>query len=113
MQPIFVIGRRLTDIKGFYFSLLDEQESERIRPALEDLIVKDIQERKPERLPTTNSGEGRRARRSRRVERVDNNENVVNHRGNVDDREEVPKTTNNTPRRLRRGWLNRKQKSNE
>eukprot|EP01039_Chlorochromonas_danica_P001285 gene1285-1403_t len=115
LEPIFVIGRRLNDIKGFYFSLLDEQESEQIRPALEDLIVKDIQERKPERLSTTNSGEGRRARRSRRVERGDNSENAVNnHKGYLDNREEEsPKTTNNAPRRLRRGWLNRKQKSNE
>ena len=39
-QPIFIIGKRIDDIKGYYFTLLDEKESTTITPILETLLAK-------------------------------------------------------------------------
>jgi hypothetical protein len=39
LDPIFVIGRRIHDIKGYYFSLLDEKESASVTPKLEQLLA--------------------------------------------------------------------------
>ena len=39
LDPIFVVGRRIHDIKGFYFSLLDEEESAAVTPKLEKLLA--------------------------------------------------------------------------
>eukprot|EP00596_Hydrurales_sp_CCMP1899_P008644 CAMPEP_0119039222 /NCGR_PEP_ID=MMETSP1177-20130426/8621_1 /TAXON_ID=2985 /ORGANISM="Ochromonas sp, Strain CCMP1899" /LENGTH=366 /DNA_ID=CAMNT_0007002867 /DNA_START=398 /DNA_END=1498 /DNA_ORIENTATION=- len=40
LEPIFIIGKRIDDIKGYYFTLLDEQESLEITPILETLLAK-------------------------------------------------------------------------
>ena len=40
IQPIFIIGKRITDIKGYYFTLLDEKESLSITPILETLLAR-------------------------------------------------------------------------
>eukprot|EP01035_Chromulina_nebulosa_P027012 gene27012-35454_t len=40
LEPIFIIGKRINDIKGYYFNLLDDEESDRIRPVLESLLLK-------------------------------------------------------------------------
>ena len=38
LDPIFVVGRRIDGIKGYYFSLLDNSETPSVTPALERLI---------------------------------------------------------------------------
>ena len=40
LEPIFVIGKRITDIKGYYFNLLSEEEAERVNPIIEDLMMR-------------------------------------------------------------------------
>ena len=45
LEPIFIIGRRIEDIKGYYFTLLDGEESARITPILEDLMIKRASEK--------------------------------------------------------------------
>ena len=40
LEPIFIIGKRINDIKGYYFTLLNDQEGEKIVPILEDLLAK-------------------------------------------------------------------------
>ena len=40
LQPIFIIGKRISDIKGYYFTLLDEKESVTVTPILETLLAK-------------------------------------------------------------------------
>ena len=40
LEPIFIIGKRIEDIKGYYFTLLNDKESEKIVPILEDLLAK-------------------------------------------------------------------------
>ena len=40
LQPIFIIGKRISDIKGYYFTLLDEKESLSITPILETLLAR-------------------------------------------------------------------------
>ena len=40
LDPIFVIGRRIHDIKGYYFSLLHQEESAVVTPKLEKLLAK-------------------------------------------------------------------------
>jgi hypothetical protein len=40
LEPIFIIGKRIDDIKGYYFTLLDEKESLEITPVLETLLAK-------------------------------------------------------------------------
>ena len=40
LEPIFIIGKRIEDIKGYYFTLLNDKESEKIVPVLEDLLAK-------------------------------------------------------------------------
>lgn len=45
LEPIFIIGRRIDDIKGYYFTLLDSEESARITPILEELMIKRASEK--------------------------------------------------------------------
>ena len=39
LEPIFIIGKRIKDIKGYYFTLLEDEEAARITPQLEELIT--------------------------------------------------------------------------
>ena len=38
-QPMFIVGRRMNDIKGYYFTLLTDEESFKITPILEKMLV--------------------------------------------------------------------------
>ena len=40
LEPIFIIGKRIDDIKGYYFTLLNDKEGEKIVPILEELLAK-------------------------------------------------------------------------
>jgi hypothetical protein len=40
LEPIFIVGKRIDDIKGYYFTLLDPEESTAITPVLEELMVR-------------------------------------------------------------------------
>jgi hypothetical protein len=44
LEPIFVIGKRM-DLKGYFFTLLDDAEAERVRPLLEQMLVTTKQQR--------------------------------------------------------------------
>ena len=39
LEPILIIGKRITDIKGYYFTLLNDEESSVVRPVLEQLLI--------------------------------------------------------------------------
>ena len=39
LEPIFIIGRRIPDIKGYYFTLLGEEEAAVVSPQIEKLII--------------------------------------------------------------------------
>lgn len=39
VEPIVVVGKRINDIKGYYFNLLDDKESAEVTPILEDLLL--------------------------------------------------------------------------
>lgn len=39
LEPIVIVGKRIMDIKGYYFTLLDDQESQIITPILENLML--------------------------------------------------------------------------
>lgn len=40
LEPIFIIGSRIDDIKGYYFTLLDDATGAKVVPILEDLLAK-------------------------------------------------------------------------
>lgn len=42
LEPIFVVGKRMEDIKGYFFQLLEDSESVRIMPTLERLILETV-----------------------------------------------------------------------
>ena len=46
LEPIFIIGKRMEDVKGYYFTLLSPEESATVTPILEDLMVKRANENK-------------------------------------------------------------------
>ena len=39
LEPILIIGKRISDIKGYYFTLLNDKESAAVRPILEQLMI--------------------------------------------------------------------------
>ena len=39
LEPMFIVGKRMMDIKGYYFSLLDDEESSRITPIIEKMLI--------------------------------------------------------------------------
>lgn len=43
LEPIFVVGRRIEGVKGYYFSLLTNEETAQTTPALEKLIFETSQ----------------------------------------------------------------------
>ena len=49
LEPIFIVGKRIMDIKGYYFTLLNESEGKTITPILEELISKRSQEKSKEK----------------------------------------------------------------
>ena len=56
LDPIFVIGKRIHDIKGYYFSLLDDETSATVTPKLEKLLAQrneDDKKRVAQGLPPT------------------------------------------------------------
>jgi len=72
LEPIFIVGKRIMDIKGYYFTLLNENEGKTITPILEDLISKRTQEKSKEKKQIARkiikenlpAPESRRSRRS-------------------------------------------------
>jgi hypothetical protein len=57
LEPLFIVGRRIHDIKGYYFNLLDAKDSAHVTPTLEHLLAarQDDDKRRVERglSPTT------------------------------------------------------------
>lgn len=49
LEPIFIVGKRIMDIKGYYFTLLNESEGKTITPILEELISKRTKEKSKEK----------------------------------------------------------------
>eukprot|EP01041_Mallomonas_annulata_P005818 gene5818-11738_t len=47
LEPIFIIGKRIEDIKGYYFTLLDDNEGDKIAPIIENLVLNKAKEIKP------------------------------------------------------------------
>ena len=39
LDPIFIVGKRIDDIKGYYFTLLPDDEAARVAPQIETLIT--------------------------------------------------------------------------
>ena len=39
LEPLFIVGKRIHDIKGYYFNLLEGGESTRVTPVLEQLLA--------------------------------------------------------------------------
>ena len=39
LEPIFIVGRRIDEIKGYYFTLLDDAEAAAVTPVLERLLA--------------------------------------------------------------------------
>ena len=75
LEPIFIVGKRIMDIKGYYFTLLDEKEGKTITPIIEDLISKRTKEKSKEKkqiarkiikenLPPAGNQQERKSRRS-------------------------------------------------
>lgn len=56
LEPIFIVGKRIEEIKGYYFTLLDPEESGAITPALEELMVKRASENKYKPAASSNRG---------------------------------------------------------
>jgi hypothetical protein len=83
-EQIFIIGKRIADIKGYYFSLLDDAESAGVRPVLEDLLIN---------RPKVARVEGEEGRRKR---------------GGGEGVGGEASPTSNTPRKSRRRWIDRK-----
>ena len=83
LEPLFIIGRRMYDIKGYYFSLLSPEESDQVRPVLEQLLLERQRDEKagvnvdPSLLPDEEGaaggpgGRGAAARRDRRERESD------------------------------------------
>lgn len=46
LEPLFIVGKRIPDIKGYYFNLLEGQESAKITPVLEKLLAERNEEDK-------------------------------------------------------------------
>jgi S-ribosylhomocysteine lyase LuxS involved in autoinducer biosynthesis len=46
LEPIFIVGSRIEDIKGYYFTLLGPDESSKVTPVLEELMLKRANENK-------------------------------------------------------------------
>eukprot|EP01042_Synura_sphagnicola_P000916 gene916-1027_t len=72
LDPIFLIGKRIMDIKGYYFTLLDEDETERVklssvRPVIEKLVEERAKMQASSPPPAEKPDDWRkRSRRSRR-----------------------------------------------
>jgi hypothetical protein len=39
LEPIVIVGQRIMDIKGYYFSLLNEEQTQRVTPEVERLLL--------------------------------------------------------------------------
>ena len=81
LEPIFIIGRRIEDIKGYYFTLLDSEESAKITPILEDLMIKRANEKsakssKPNRKKSSDPADNRE---SSAAGRLNSSQPLVNH----------------------------------
>ena len=87
LEPIFIIGARIDDIKGYYFTLLDDATGAKVVPILEDLLAKRDNISPPE---TTNFGS--RGRGEGRGNKLDE-----------------PETAARQPQSGRRSWRNRGQ----
>lgn len=46
LEPLFIVGKRIHDIKGYYFNLLEGQESAQVTPVLEKLLAERNEEDK-------------------------------------------------------------------
>ena len=67
LEPIFVVGKRIEDVKGYYFSLLSNDETAKTTPVLEKLIFESKApppaSAAPKAAPTTSSSSRLRSRR--------------------------------------------------
>ena len=65
LEPIFIIGKRIEDIKGYYFTLLNDNEGMVIAPIIEKLVVE--RSKAPPKNEVNKPDDWRkRSRRSRR-----------------------------------------------
>jgi len=65
LEPIFIIGKRIEEIKGYYFTLLDDKEGDKMAPIIEKLVVEEANRPKPP-VPEKPDNWRKRSRRSRR-----------------------------------------------
>ena len=108
LEPIFIIGKRITDIKGYYFTLLEDEEAAEVTPQLESLITKQSNDR-TKYSPLANNGNGKSRGRSNDKGRKDvsggsSNDNGEDTIGSEDTRQNA----RDTARTSRRRWADRK-----
>lgn len=63
LEPIVIVGQRIMDIKGYYFSLLDEEQTKCVTPEIERLLLSRPQQRRDPDMDVIYGDEGGKFRR--------------------------------------------------
>ena len=102
------MGKKIQQMKGHYFTLLGSEESDSIRPILEDLIAE--RTRKEQEDAKKKKGEFKGFAKMSSPPKADNSKNQKSSRSSNTDATPVPKSDNIDSTKLKRkSWLERKQ----